>query len=56
MLPDPVIKIAYIVAAAMFIFGLKFMGHPRTAVRGNLFGAGGMLLAIAVTLLSPEMS
>ncbi len=55
MLPDPVIKIAYIAAAALFIFGLKFMGHPRTAVRGNLLGAGGMLLAIGVTLLDGEM-
>ena len=51
MLPDPVIKIAYIVAAALFIFGLKFMGHPRTAVKGNLVGAGGMLLAVLVTLM-----
>ena len=55
MLPDSVIKIAYIVAAALFIFGLKFMGHPRTAVRGNLLGAGGMLLAIVVTLLDSDI-
>ena len=55
MLPDPVIKIAYIAAAALFIFGLKFMGHPRTAVRGNLLGASGMLLAVIVTLLDADM-
>ncbi len=48
---DSVIKIAYIVAAAMFIIGLKYMGHPRTAVRGNLLGTAAMLLAIVVTML-----
>jgi len=45
------IKLAYIVSAVLFIFGLKKMGHPRTAVRGNLLGAAGMLLAILVTLM-----
>ena len=40
----------YIIAAILFIFGLKRMAHPRTAVRGNLYGALGMLLALAVTL------
>ena len=55
MLSPAVIKVAYIVSAALFIFGLKFMQHPRTAVRGNLLGAGGMLLAIVVTLLAPAV-
>ncbi len=43
-------RIVYVVAAVLFIFGLKMMSHPRTAVRGNLFGAGGMLLAIVIVL------
>ena len=45
------INLFYLVAAVLFIFGLKGLSHPRTAVRGNLFGATGMLLAIVVTLL-----
>jgi len=45
------INIGYLVAAALFIFGLKGLSHPRTAVRGNLLGASGMLLAIVLTLL-----
>ena len=45
------VKLAYIVAAVLFIFGLKFMAHPRTAVRGNLFGATGMGLAIVAGLV-----
>ncbi len=42
---------AYLVAAVLFILGLKGLTHPRTAVRGNLFGALGMLVAVVVTLL-----
>ncbi len=46
------IAISYIIAAVFFILGLKNMGHPRTAVRGNLFGAIGMTLAVLVTLFN----
>ena len=45
------IKLAYLVAAVLFIFGLKFMAHPRTAVRGNRLGATGMGLAIVAGLV-----
>lgn len=34
----------------LFILALKRLSHPRTAVRGNLMGALGMLLAIVVTV------
>jgi NAD(P) transhydrogenase subunit beta len=49
--PQIVVNLAYLVAAVLFISGVKGLAHPRTAVRGNLAGAGGMLLAIVVTLL-----
>lgn len=45
----------YLIAAMLFVFGLKGLSHPRTAVRGNLMGALGMLLAIVVTLLGQEI-
>lgn len=45
------IDLFYLVAAVLFIFGLKGLSHPQTAVRGNLFAALGMLIAIVVTLL-----
>jgi NAD(P) transhydrogenase subunit beta len=45
-------NIAYLIASALFIIGLKYLSHPRTAVRGNLLGAAGMLIAIVVTLLN----
>ncbi|MCZ6709442.1 MAG: NAD(P)(+) transhydrogenase (Re/Si-specific) subunit beta, partial [Gammaproteobacteria bacterium] len=44
------INAIYIVAAALFVFGLKQLGSPATAVRGNLLSAVGMFLAIVVTL------
>ncbi len=44
------INAGYLVAAVLFIFGLKGLTHPRTAVRGNLLGSCGMLLAIVITL------
>ncbi|KAA3611725.1 MAG: NAD(P)(+) transhydrogenase (Re/Si-specific) subunit beta [Planctomycetota bacterium] len=43
--------IAYLVATALFIFGLKKLSKVRTARRGNQMAAVGMLLAIATTLL-----
>jgi len=46
------VNLAYVVAAVMFITGIKGLTHPRTAVRGNLTGAIGMLVATAVTLLA----
>jgi NAD(P) transhydrogenase subunit beta len=46
------VDLAYLAAATLFIFGLKGLAHPRTAVRGNVLGATGMLLAILVTCLA----
>nr|MBC8277537.1 NAD(P)(+) transhydrogenase (Re/Si-specific) subunit beta [FCB group bacterium] len=50
-----VINFAYLVAAILFIYGLKGLTHPRTAVRGNLTGALGMFLAIIATLLIKDI-
>ncbi len=50
-MPVSVINLAYLVASVLFILGLKGLSHPRTAVRANLMGASGMLLAVIVTLL-----
>ena len=44
------ISLTYLVASVLFIFGIKGLTHPRTAVRGNLLGATGMLLAVIATL------
>lgn len=51
-----IVNIVYLIAAVLFIMGLKGLTHPRTAVRGNLMGSMGMLLAIVVTLLHKGLS
>ncbi|GAC03156.1 NAD(P)(+) transhydrogenase (Re/Si-specific) subunit beta [Paraglaciecola chathamensis] len=48
---DLVINFTYVISAALFIFGLKLLGHPSSARKGNLVSAVAMLLAIVVTLL-----
>ncbi|MCC7341415.1 MAG: NAD(P)(+) transhydrogenase (Re/Si-specific) subunit beta [Bryobacterales bacterium] len=50
-MPPVAINFAYLIASALFIFGLKGLSHPRKAVRGNLLGAIGMLIAIVATML-----
>ena len=49
------INVWYIVAAALFVFGLKQLGSPATAVRGNLLSSVCMLLAVAATLFNAEV-
>ena len=44
-------SVLYLVAATLFIFGLKRLSSPLTARSGNLMGASGMLLAVVLTLL-----
>ena len=50
-----VIDLGYLVAAVLFIVGLKGLGRPRTAPRGNLMGATGMLIAVLVTLVDQSI-
>lgn len=50
-----IINVAYLVAALLFIWGLKALSHPRTARRGNGIAAVGMLIAIVFTLLDRQV-
>ena len=45
------IQFAYLVAAVLFILGLRNLSSPRTASLGNQMAAVGMLIAIVATLL-----
>jgi len=49
------IAIAYIVAAVLFILGLKRLSSPSTARSGNRLAAVGMALALSVTLLDRQI-
>jgi NAD(P) transhydrogenase subunit beta len=44
------VTVCYIAAFSLFILGIRQGTHPRTARRGNLIAAAGMLIAIAITL------
>ena len=43
--------ISYLLAAVLFILGVKLMAHPRTARRGNMFGILGMTIAIVISII-----
>lgn len=47
--------LAYLVAAVCFIMALRGLSSPSTARRGNQYGMAGMALAIATTLMLPQV-
>ena len=51
-----IVQLAYVVAAVLFILGLKLLGRADTARRGNLISAGGMLVAVVATLFAGGIS
>ncbi len=49
------IKTAYLIAAVLFIVGIKMLGKTPTARKGNALSAGAMAIAIAATLLDQQV-
>jgi len=52
---ETLIQIAYLIAAALFILGLKQMSSPVTARRGILWAGAGMILATLATFMAPQI-
>jgi NAD(P) transhydrogenase subunit beta len=50
------VSVGYLISAALFIFGLKKLGHPKTAPFGNQLGAMGMLVAVITTILEMQLT
>jgi H+-translocating NAD(P) transhydrogenase subunit beta len=50
------VDLVYVLAAIGFVVGMKQLGSPTTARRGNYVAAGGMGLAIAFTILLPGVA
>ena len=48
---DTLLELSYLIAALLFVSGLKLLSHPESARRGNLWAASGMGLAMITTLL-----
>lgn len=49
------LSIIYLIATVTFVVGLKMLGHPETAKKGNLTAASGMALAIIGTIFLHEL-
>jgi NAD(P) transhydrogenase subunit beta len=49
------IQLAYLLAAVLFTLGLHNLSSPRTAPRGNVLAAVGMLIAVVATLLMQQV-
>ena len=45
------VDLVYLISAVFFILGIKGLTKPKTAVRGNMMSAIGMLIAVVITLL-----
>ena len=52
---DLFIQYVYLASATMFIIGIKLLGSPTTARRGNLLAATAMLIAVIVTLVNRDV-
>lgn len=49
-----ILDIIYMIGAVSFIFGIKMLGNPEKAKKGNLIAAFGMGLAIFGTIFLYE--
>jgi H+-translocating NAD(P) transhydrogenase subunit beta len=52
---DSIVHILYLIAASLFILGLKNLSSARTARRGNFLAASGMFIAVVVTLFDRQI-
>jgi NAD(P) transhydrogenase subunit beta len=50
-----VVDLMYVVAAVLFVLGIKRLSSPTTARSGNALAAIGMVLAVVFTILLPEV-
>ncbi len=48
---EAILELSYLLAAILFVIGLKLLSHPETARKGNLWAGSGMVLAMVTTLL-----
>ena len=47
-------SLSYVLAAVLFILGIKKLSHPKTARSGNFLSACGMFVAIVSTLIAND--
>ncbi|HUF29533.1 MAG TPA: NAD(P)(+) transhydrogenase (Re/Si-specific) subunit beta [Gemmatimonadaceae bacterium] len=55
MIPHALVELSYLLAAVLFILGLKKLNSPATARQGNRLSGIGMLIAITITLFDRQI-
>ena len=50
-----IVQVSYLLAAILFLFGLKQMSHPRSARAGIVVAGVGMLVAVVATFFLPNI-
>jgi H+-translocating NAD(P) transhydrogenase subunit beta len=50
MMQQYILEICYLIASVLFVVGLKMLSGPKTARKGNILAAVGMVLAILATI------
>jgi H+-translocating NAD(P) transhydrogenase subunit beta len=53
---NEVVNLMYVVAAILFVVGIKRLSSPTTARSGNVLAAVGMVIAVVFTILLPEVA
>lgn len=48
---EAILELSYLIAALLFVYGLKLLSHPETARKGNIYAGAGMLLGMITTIL-----
>ena len=56
IIQNTLVDIAYLIGAVSFVWGLRLLGSPDTARKGNTYAAFGMGLGIIAVLLDPRIS
>lgn len=54
-LGDALLELIYVIASVLFIVGLKMLSSPKSAKKGNLYAAVGMVMAIIATITLHQM-
>lgn len=55
IIQNTLVDIAYLIGAISFVWGLRLLGSPDTARKGNSYAAFGMGLGILAVLLDPRI-
>jgi len=56
MLINTLIDISYLIGAVLFVWGLRLLGSPDSARKGNTYATIGMVIGIIAVILDPRVT